>query len=182
MPFVPFHEFYPELAIRETRSLNLSEPTLGLPAGSYGMIELYCNEPGCDCRRVFFSVVTPHSPRPLACISYGWESADFYQGWGGFITREMAEEMARPSLDMAGRQSELAPALLRFVKEVLLADPAYIERLKRHNQMVREVVDGKKSRQGGPRLDSPQRKRIAAEKLRDLKARRSQKKKKRRSA
>jgi hypothetical protein len=182
MPFVPFHDFYPELAHRETRSLNLSEPTCGLPAGSYGMIELYCNDPGCDCRRMFFWVVTPHSPRPLACVSYGWENPDFYYGWGGFVTREMAEQMARPALDNAGRQSELAPALLRFIEEVLLADPAYIERLKRHNQMVRDVVDGKKPRQGVPRLDPREHKRIVAEKLRELKARRSQKKKKRRSA
>ncbi|MGB5060998.1 MAG: hypothetical protein WBO48_20015 [Candidatus Promineifilaceae bacterium] len=32
-----------------------------LPDGEYGLLEAYCNEPGCDCRRVMFTLLTPDS-------------------------------------------------------------------------------------------------------------------------
>ena len=50
----------------------------GLPADAYGMLEMYCNEPGCDCRRVFFMVVAKRYREPLAYVAYGWESRKFY--------------------------------------------------------------------------------------------------------
>jgi len=54
MPFELFHNYFPEMAERETRSVVLTAPQNGLSAGNYGMLEMYCNEPGCDCRRVIF--------------------------------------------------------------------------------------------------------------------------------
>ena len=37
-------------------------------------------------------------------------------------------------------QTPLAPALLKLVKEVLLQDEAYVERIKRHYRMFREKL------------------------------------------
>ncbi len=57
MPFAPFHSLFPDLAARETRSIvtfNDDE----LPEATYGLVELYCNERGCDCRRVIFQVIS----------------------------------------------------------------------------------------------------------------------------
>jgi hypothetical protein len=48
-------------------------------------------------------------------------------------------------LNSASRQSELAPALLRPVEQIL-QDPEYVERLKRHYRMFKESVDGTKKR------------------------------------
>ena len=81
MFFVPFHDFYPELAEAETRHAILMEPTNGLPGDTYALVELYCNEPGCDCRRVMLMVVAKKRG-PLAVISYGWESLEFYEAAG----------------------------------------------------------------------------------------------------
>ena len=50
-------------------------------AAEYAFLEMYCNEPGCDCRRVFFSVVSSRTQAPEAVIAYGWESAKFYRKW-----------------------------------------------------------------------------------------------------
>ena len=78
----PFFSRFPELAARETRTIKLLEPHAGLPAGEYGFLELYCNEPTCDCRRVLFQVCRADRPnKVLATINYGWESEDFYAQW-----------------------------------------------------------------------------------------------------
>lgn len=50
MSYESFHARFPEIAEKETRTLTtLNAP--GLPAGSFGLVEMYCNEPDCDCRR-----------------------------------------------------------------------------------------------------------------------------------
>jgi hypothetical protein len=186
MPFVPFHDFYPDLAERETRNLTLMEPVSDLinpapdlPADTYAMVELYCNDPGCDCRRVMFMVIAKQRG-PLAVVAYGWESLKFYSRWMHSDKFTDAMELKGPVLNFGSPQSKYAPAVLRMVDEVLLADPAYIERLKRHYQMVRDAVDGDASRTSAAALqwrrDTAERKRVFAGKMRELQARRSQKK------
>jgi hypothetical protein len=76
--YVPFHFRFPELAERETRNIKtFSEIISGLPADDYGFVELFCDEPGCDCRRVFFSVFSERRKEMEAVIAYGWESRKF---------------------------------------------------------------------------------------------------------
>ena len=81
MPFVPFSDFYPDLAKREIRTATLPEGDEWLPADTYAMFKMYCDEPGCDCRRVFFTVISEPRCKPLAVVSYGWESLAFYARW-----------------------------------------------------------------------------------------------------
>ncbi|MGP8234166.1 MAG: hypothetical protein ACLQVW_01960 [Limisphaerales bacterium] len=95
----PFFSRFPEVAARETRTIKLLAPHAGLPAGEYGFLELYCNEPTCDCRRVLFQVCCPDTPNQvLATINYGWESEDFYAQWL-HGDRESARELVSASLD-----------------------------------------------------------------------------------
>ncbi len=79
MPMTPFMERFPEKGASETRSVKVAGRH-DMPDGEYGFLELYCNEPGCDCRRVTIDVLRPETgwSRILATISYGWESLDFY--------------------------------------------------------------------------------------------------------
>lgn len=109
------------------------------------MVEMYCDEPGCDCRRVFFMVISSVTERPEAVIGYGWESADFYAKWLGDDDPDTIDDLKGPSLNLLSPQSELAPAILRMVENVL-RDVSYVERLKRHYKMFRDHIKAKARR------------------------------------
>ena len=144
MPYAFFYEHFPYIAERETRSITIPKQlSSGLPAGEYGFLEMYCNERKCDCRRVFFYVVSPPGKEPLAVIAYGWENPEFYARWMRDDSPEIIEELKGPSLNMASPQSNLAPAILELVKEALLQDKSYVERIKTHYRMFREKIDRK---------------------------------------
>jgi hypothetical protein len=140
MPYEPFHERFPELAEKEIRTITTSGHPY-LPDDEYALIEAYCNEPNCDCRRVFFNVGARRAGKILAVIAYGWESKRYYAKWFGHNPpRGILEELQGPALNSASPQSDLAPALLQVVKYVL-QDRDYVNRLKRHYQMFKETVD-----------------------------------------
>jgi len=103
---------------------------------------MFCNEEGCDCRRVFLCVVTPAARGPLAIINYGWEDPESYAPWFRHATPEDVAELKGPSLVSLALQSDLAPALLKVAEDVLFRDGAYVERVKRHYRMFRERIDG----------------------------------------
>ncbi len=146
MPYAPFHEYFRETAERETRTVTvLPQASLGLPPADYSLLEMYCDEPGCDCRRVFFYILSSLKQDVVAVIAYGWESPEFYARWMGDDDREMLEELRGPILNMSSPQSELAPALLELVKNAVLCDKAYVARLKSHYRIFRARIDNKKS-------------------------------------
>ena len=140
VPYEPFYERFHELAFRETRSITITNNPK-LPEDEYGFLEAYCNDKNCDCRRVMFNVASRKRNEIVAVIAYGWESREFYARWFRKDDPEIIREMQGPILNLASHQSELAPALLRLVRDTLLKDPAYIDRLKRHYQMFKEKVD-----------------------------------------
>jgi len=138
----PFFSRYPELAAHETRTIRLLEPHAALAAGEYGFLELYCNEPTCDCRRVLFQICRADQPnKVLATINYGWESEDFYAQWL-HGDRESAREVVSASLDPLNTQSKLSPALLEVFRHIVLQDRAYIDRLRRHYRMFKRAQRG----------------------------------------
>ena len=157
MPHVAFQSRFGELAERETRTVILPKRTAGLPPGDYSLLEMYCDEPGCDCRRVMFSVFSSASKSVEAVIAYGWESRDFYARWMHDDDPRMLRELQGPVLNLGSPQSPRAPAILDLVKNVVLRDARYIERLKRHYRMFREAVHAKPASKG-------QRKRVTTRK------------------
>jgi hypothetical protein len=145
MPFVELYVYFPEVAGRETRSITIPPGSgFDLPPDDYGFLELYCNERGCDCRRVLFYVVARSRAGVQAVIGWGWEDVDFYTRWMKHGDRSDATWMKGPALNPLSPATELAPALLGLVRDVLLKDPEYVERIKRHYAMVRERIDGPK--------------------------------------
>ena len=151
MPFAPLYELFPEIAASETRSIAILSSE-ELPLGKYGFVELFCNEEGCDCRRVFINVVAeadgPHSTaaNPLATISYGWEAESFYRDWASFpLSKADLEELKGPALASMSRQTKYAPMFLQQF-ETLLQDEAYAARIVRHYQMYRDAIDRGKSK------------------------------------
>lgn len=138
MPYAFFHEYFPELASKETRTFTpLNNPQL--PEVKYDLLEMYCDEDDCDCRRVFLSVLSEHHRDILAIIAYGWESTAFYKKWMKEDDPEVIKQLKGPELNLGSPQSKLAPALLQVVSQIL-EDQPYVERIKRHYQLFRARI------------------------------------------
>jgi hypothetical protein len=160
MPMTPFLERFPELGARETKSVTATGVP-DLPDGEYGFLELYCDEPGCDCRRVMIGVLRPETgwSKIWATIGYGWEDLDFYRKWG--VAGSDPVEIKGPYLDPLSPQTEHSSALLDLFR-LLLQSPEYVERFKRHYHMFRESVDkehGRGNRSEANRMEN-RRKRL----------------------
>ncbi len=143
MPYTSFHHYFPEIAEKETRTMTTLKQDGDIPKGSYGLLEMYCDDPGCDCRRVFLEVYDWERGQSMAYIAYGWESANFYRNWFGRDEPAIIRGLKGPVLNDGSPQSRFAPAFLELVRDIVLQDPNYIARLKRHYQMFKEKVDPK---------------------------------------
>ena len=153
MPYGPFYEEFPDIAEKETRMLTVFDIP-GLPPGQYFFVEAYCDEPGCDCRRVFFNVIDGQTNQLKAVIAYGWESREFYVNWFGADDPTVIKELQGPALNMASPQSPLAQMLLKQMN-VILKDRNYVERLKRHYTMYKAAIDRKAKQQTTTQKQSP---------------------------
>src|SRR5438876_10667936 len=104
MPMVPFFTKVGRRAFEETRTVIVTKEQ-SLPAGPYGLLEFYCDEGDCDCRRVLFQVIRPETrERAWATINFGWQTPEYYRKWchdGGVVN-----EMASASLESLGRQTK----------------------------------------------------------------------------
>ena len=161
MSFCFLHNFLPELAERETRSFTvLPGKDTGIPTGTYVLMEMFCDEPGCDCRRVFFSVHSTERKCMDAVIAWGWEDVEFYSQWMTHGNREDAEYLKGPSLNVGSPAAEHAPVILGLVQEMLLADQAFAQRIQQHYDLFRRKVDGdcdRDSRQSTITSGSPEK-------------------------
>ena len=126
MYLMPFHRVEPDLAADETRFVQLFDERDGLPAGRYYLVEHYCPDPDCDCRRVMLTVVREDRPnRSLASINYAFDDDDLLPG---------------PFLDRMNAQSEHAEVLLDIVSRAVLTDQRYLARLEGHYALVKEAA------------------------------------------
>jgi len=142
MPYVSFYNYFPEIAEQEIRTITVLENSpWDLPPAHYSLIEMYCDEPGCDCRRVFFYVVSSLTKQAEAVIAYGWESPEFYAKWMGDDNPKIIAELKGPVLNLTSPQSDIAPLILDMVEKVVLQDQAYIQRVKTHYWMFRHYID-----------------------------------------
>lgn len=129
-----FSVLFQEIAQREQRRLILPDDIfefgkLILPQGDYGFEELYCTEPGCDCRRVMLNAWSGHPPVHLATINHAFERP-----------RRNTPVTLQTFLDPLNVQSKWSAAILDLVKKVLLADHEYRARLVRHYQLFKDAV------------------------------------------
>ena len=142
MPYALFGTYFRELAERETRSITvLPDSDTELPPGEDGFLEMYCDERGCDCRRVFLYFVRPERRDPEAVVAWGWEAVEFYKRWFEYGDPQALAELKGPVLNFGSPATALAPALLELVRNMLLKDSEYVERIKRHYRMFRDAVD-----------------------------------------
>lgn len=132
-----FFSRFPELGARETRTLNLTQTVMGIPPGQYALVQFYCEDPKCDCRRTIIQIWEERNPGvALATFNFGWESKEFYTDWLHGDAKS-GEQICGLSLEPGGQQSRLTDPL-RAMVEMVLQDPAYVERLKRHYAMFKQ--------------------------------------------
>ena len=142
MPYSLFYNSFPDIAERETRTVTvLDSSEYNLPAAHYSFCEMFCDEPGCDCRRVFFSVMSSLQKDIQAVIAWGWEDRKFYIKWMGDDDPLIIKDLIGPGLNCTSPQSNIAPALLDLFCKILLKDTAYIKRIKQHYAMFRQEID-----------------------------------------
>ena len=120
---VPFVQLFPQQGTAETRVLTVHGSAV-LPDDEYGLLESYCVDAGCHCRRVMINVAGRKQQTILASISYGFDRDG---------------EDAGPFLDPLNPQSRYADILLGVVEQVL-ADPSYVARLEAHYYQVKGAV------------------------------------------
>jgi len=153
LPYTPFDAKFPAIAHKETRSFRTIKDPL-LKNDEFGLLELYCDEPGCDCRRVMFNVISRQQKKIVATIGYGWESAEFYTARFGSNDPDIIEELQGPVLNSMSPQTNIAPALLPHI-DLVLQDSLYVDRLKRHYAMFRESIENKVTISGKLRWKRP---------------------------
>lgn len=135
----PFHSRFLDVAARETRSLHVLTGDGELPVGEYTLLEWFCEEPECDCRRVLVQVVPAGRPNEvLAVINYGWENPEFYTQWM-HGDAQAGREIADASLDPLHPQSGYADYLLVLFRDMVDTDPEYVARLARHYELFKSA-------------------------------------------
>jgi len=154
MPYTLFRNYFPEVADRETRSITvLPDSGGGLPEGEYGFVELYCDERGCDCRRVLFSVIRRSHQGIQAVIAWGWEDFDFYAKWFQSDDADAIAELKGPILNAGSPATKLAPRPGRTRPRRAADRP----RVRRTDQKALQNVQ----RQGRSAADTPENPKIS---------------------
>ncbi len=146
MDYIPFYSRYDDITVKETRTIKIMASDLGVPCGEYGLLENYCTDKNCDCRRTIIHVVESRPPHQIfATIGYGWETVEFYTKWM-HGDEEIARTMTGAYLEIWGIQSSYAQQFFEIFKAVALTDDEYVSRIKRHYTMFKDYDDKKKKR------------------------------------
>ena len=145
--FAQLRTLLPKLASAETRSFTI-DASPGLPAGEFGLIESFCDDFGCDCRRVIFSVLRRDPPGVVAVINFGWETPEFYAARHEWASDVEAMMTATATLEPLADQSAYAPLLLAIVRDQILADLDYVDRIVRHYRVFKARIDAPKRARG----------------------------------
>ena len=134
MSMVMFTVLYPDLGAAETRCIIVQSGgrwhRREEEAEEFALFELYCAEPGCNCRRVLFNVVSKRLDRHVATINHAFEAPG-----------EKSAVSEQTFLDPLNRQSDLSEDLLAILTRRVLMDSEYCRRLERHYAMFKEVVN-----------------------------------------
>src|SRR3990172_12717994 len=106
MPYELLHSLLPDVAERETRTITvLPKSSFPLPPAHYSLCEMFCDEPGCDCRRAMLCVGSSLTQKPEAVIAYGWGSREVYVKWFGEDNPSAIKGLLGPVLNLASPQS-----------------------------------------------------------------------------
>jgi hypothetical protein len=118
--------------------------------GGYVLMEWYCSDTTCDCRRVILRILKMNGPEwdpaqpPEATLTYGWGTRTHCQNWlGGGVSEQELDWHLTLNLEPISPQSPHAEHWLTLVKEIFANDPAYVDRLGKHYRLMRSALQGK---------------------------------------
>ncbi len=118
MEFIPAGELLG--ATTRVRTLTLRGAP-GLPDGAYSLVDCYCIDPDCDCRKTMIQVHLDH--RFVSLIAFGWESAEYYTRWyGRNLDERTLAEMKGPSIDILSPDLVQPEAMLAFFTSICEGD------------------------------------------------------------
>ena len=139
MPYLAFDTYFPEIAEKETRCIQIFND-LELAGDQFILMELFCDEPQCDCRRVMLNVISANRRKPVAIINFGWEKEIFYTNWFGKYDKEILHELKGPSINTFSQRTEITDKIFERVK-VTLEDGFYVKRIIEHYVLFREHIE-----------------------------------------
>jgi len=129
MSMMAFHLLFPKEAKNETRAVTPVFP--GKVTGHrYMLMEYFCIDPKCDCRRVMINVIDTENDVHVATINHAFEPP-----------KPPFEDEGQTFLDLMNPQSALSDDLLDMFKKMVADDEEYRQRLERHYKMWKSVVD-----------------------------------------
>jgi len=110
-----------------------------LPAGDYTLIDCFCSDPACDCRRSIIQVF--HDDRCVSMVAVGWETEAFYEAWCGQgpLDAQTLSELKGPAITMDSPDLVDPEAMLHCFRTLIL-DSAYFGVLKQHYRQIRQAL------------------------------------------
>lgn len=136
--FVPFYTYFPEIAGKETKVVQILKSRIDTPPiGAYAIVESFCDDRKCDCRKIMFNVIAINQPgKILATIGFGWESIGFYTAWvDGDL--ELAKQMVGTYLEPLCIQSEYSEYFCSLIAD-MVKDESFRSRVICHYQLFRK--------------------------------------------
>ena len=139
MPYTAFQTYFPEIAEKETRCLQIfNDPALA--GDNFILLELFCDEPQCDCRRVMLNILSERRKASVGVINFGWESEKFYENWFGSYDKDIIYDLKGPSINIFSTTTEITDKIFKHVKNAL-QDKFFVNRIIQHYVIFREYIE-----------------------------------------
>ena len=144
--FVPFYTYFPEIADKETKIVQILKSGINTPPiGVYAIVESFCDDRKCDCRKVMFNIIAINQPgKILATIGFGWESISFYTAWAGG-DQELAKQMVGTYLEPLCIQSKYSEYFCSLIAD-MVKEESFKFRILRHYQLFRGIKPPKQNK------------------------------------
>ncbi|MDP1722076.1 MAG: hypothetical protein Q8L37_02595 [Candidatus Gottesmanbacteria bacterium] len=143
--FIPFFTYFPEIADEETNVVQILKSEINTPPmGAYAIVENFCDDKKCDCRKVMFNVIAiDQLGKILATVGYGWESVSFYATWADG-DRELAKQMVGTYLEPLCTQSKYSEYFCSFIAD-MVKEESFRSRVICHYQLFRKFKPHKQN-------------------------------------
>jgi hypothetical protein len=131
-----FEKYFPEIAKNETRHFWPNDRNAKVDP-PIQIMEFYCRDPQCDCKRVLLKLVDLEIPKDadILTVSYAFDRNDPHPG---------------PYIDLLNSLTPQGRDWFPWICHLLQNDGDYVERLQRHYKMMKQDSKNKKKLSNKP--------------------------------